>query len=109
MPQNDHCKKQRQSNTVEKHISAKDENEAENASMKVRGIDCAPLLSGHVQIGKITNVQRELAIEELFLRGIVVNSKEQIAKMKAMILSFVLEKRNVQQLVIRFALGADCF
>ena len=53
--------------------------------MKVSGVTYTPLLLGQVQIGTITNAQRELMIEELYLRGIVVGRKELITKMKSML------------------------
>jgi len=40
-----------------------------------------------MQIGKITNAHRELLIEELYLRGIVVDKKELITRMKVMLIN----------------------
>ena len=57
----------------------------QNATMKVSGATHAPLLLGNVQIGTITNIQRELMIEELHLRGVVVGRKERITKMKLLL------------------------
>ena len=47
-----------------------------------RGVHYTPLLEGKVQIGNVTNAQRALLIEELLLRGITINSKEKITKIK---------------------------
>ena len=55
--------------------------------MRVRGIDFAPLLLRHAQIGKVTNVQRKLMIEESCLRGIDVNDNEKVAKTKTMFIT----------------------
>ena len=46
--------------------------------MKKTGVDYAPLLLGKVQLGNAHNTQRELMIEELFLRNIIVDPKETI-------------------------------
>ena len=46
--------------------------------MQVRGIDFTPLILGKVKLGNIHKMQRELLIEELFLRLIVVPSNEKI-------------------------------
>ena len=54
--------------------------------MKIRSIDCTPLLVGQVQVGKATNSQRELLVEELHVRRIVVNANELIVKMKSVLI-----------------------
>ena len=79
-----HCEKQRHSNAVEKHVTA-NKTKQPNASVRIAGANFTPLLVGKVQIGTITNIQRELIIEELFLRGMVVERKELIAKMKQLL------------------------
>ena len=64
--------------------STKDKNKSENVSMKVRGIDFVPLLLGHAHVGKATNAQQKLLIEELCVRGIVFDAKENIVKINPM-------------------------
>ena len=54
--------------------------------MKIRGIDHAPLVSRQAQVGKVTNAQRELLIEELHVREIVINANELVTKMKSMLI-----------------------
>lgn len=55
--------------------------------MMIKGVACTILVLGKVQIGTIHNDQRELLIEELFLRGIVVDPKEKIKVLKEKITS----------------------
>ena len=51
-----------------------------------RGVYYTPLLEGKVQIGNVINAQHALLIEELLLRGITVDSKEKITKIKEILL-----------------------
>ena len=83
-----YCKKQRYTDEVQKHITKHSTSKAERTSMKIRGIYCAPLLAGQVQVGKVTNDQRVLLIEELHVRGIVVSAKKLIAKMKSVLIDY---------------------
>ena len=50
--------------------------------MKVSGVHRTLLLLGKVQLGTSHNDHRELIVEELFLRGIKVDSKALITEMK---------------------------
>ena len=63
LSEQNHCKKQRLYDSVQKHITTNHITKSHNTSMKIRGICCAPLLLGQVQIGKVTNAHRELVIE----------------------------------------------
>ena len=80
-------KETRQSNTLSKFVSGKDKEKRQNTSMMIKGVSCTLLVLGKVQIGTIHNDQRELLIEELFLRGIVVDPKEKIKALKEKITS----------------------
>ena len=50
--------------------------------MAITGIEYTPLLLGQVQIGTMRSSQRELLVEELIIRGINSELKEQITKLK---------------------------
>ena len=52
----------------------------------VTSVDCAPLLLGKVQLGSARSDQREILIEELFLRGAIVDPKEKITVLKKLLL-----------------------
>ena len=82
---NDHCKKQRYHNDVDKHLGSMEKLKQPNAAMKISGVVRAPLLVCNVQIVAISNIQRELMIDELHLRGFIVGKKELITKMKSML------------------------
>ena len=50
--------------------------------MAITSIEYTPLLLGQVQISTMHSSQRELLVEELIMRGINSESKEQITKLK---------------------------
>ena len=77
-----HYKHQRREATISKFVEYKDKTKRDNAMIKVGGIHFTPLLEGKVQLDLVYNTQRELLLEELFLREIIVNQKEQITKLK---------------------------
>ena len=82
LSEHEHYHKKRQAATVTKYAQSKDIMKRSNASMKITGVEYAPLLLGQVQIGTAHNDQRDLLIEELLLRGFTVDSKELITNMK---------------------------
>ena len=47
----------------------------------------APLIQGKVQLGNVHNDQRELLIEECYLRGVVIDPKEKKNTMKKELIS----------------------
>ena len=53
--------------------------------MNITSADFTPLLVGKVKIGLITNVQRHFIIEELLFRGVIVERKEKITKLKSLL------------------------
>ena len=55
--------------------------------MRETRVEHYPILIGKVKIGKITNAQWELSIEELHLHCIVVERKELITKMKSTLIT----------------------
>ena len=57
-----------------------------NEAMAATGVDRAPLLLGKVQLGSAHSDRRETLIEELFLRGVMVDPKEKIAVLKQSLL-----------------------
>ena len=60
--------------------------------MNITGMQCTPLILGKVQIGAVHNDQRDLIIEELFLRGISASEKEKIIVMKKLLIDDECEK-----------------
>ena len=50
--------------------------------MKVSGICFTSLIEGKVQLGMVHDTQRESLLEELYLRGIVTDPKDQIKNLK---------------------------
>ena len=70
-----------------KFISNKDKTKIPNQVMNVKGVNYTILLQEKVQIRTITNIQCELLIEELYLKGIIVHPKELITQMKEILIS----------------------
>lgn len=82
-----HYKQKRRIETVSTFNASKDKDKRPNNAMEVDGVQYTPLLLGKVQLGNVTNVQRELIIEELLIRGISVDTKEKITKMKELLVN----------------------
>ena len=82
----EHCRNHRHKETLSKFMANKDKNENENEAVKKTGVNHAPLLLGMVQIGAIHDAQRELMIEELYLRNIIVDTKETTTNLKDQLL-----------------------
>ena len=53
--------------------------------MRISGAEHMPLLLGQAQIGTMRSSQQELLIEELLMRGLTVNPKELITRLKKML------------------------
>ena len=75
-----------QQDIVDKHALLKNISKRPNAVMKISSIEHVPLLLRQVQIGTMHSAQRELLIEELSLRGLIVNLKELITHLKKMLI-----------------------
>jgi hypothetical protein len=82
-----HFKKRRHDDTLQKYSNLMNKEKRDNTAMQVKGVHYTPLILGKVQLGKITNAQRELLIEELKMRNITVSRNELITKMKAMLIA----------------------
>ena len=67
---------------MHKYLETKDKTKRDNAAMQITGVNDTPMMEGKVQIGNVHNDQRELLIEELYLRGITVDPKEKITEIK---------------------------
>ena len=63
-------------------MSSKTKEKRPSVSTQVVGADFTPLLIGKVQLHNIHNLQRELLIEEIFLRIIVAPSNKKITALK---------------------------
>ena len=62
-------------NIVYKHAQNMHEEKRYSTAMRATRVECVPLLIGKAQIGKIDDAQRDLAIEEFYLRCVVVERK----------------------------------
>ena len=70
-----------------KHVEKTRECKRDNTTMRVTKVECTLLLPGKVQIGKIANAQRDLAIEEFHLHCVVVERKDLITNMTSMLVT----------------------
>ena len=86
LSKNNHYYHKRQQDTIDKYTLSKDINKRLNAAMKISSVEYTPLLLSQVQIGIIYSTQRELLMEELMLRGLILNPKELITRLKKMLI-----------------------
>ena len=82
---NEYCKKHQYSDTTSKYVDSTDGDKPENAVTKSKCAVLTPLILRKIQTKTITNMQRELAIEELYLCGVNADKKEKIIRMKMML------------------------
>ena len=80
-----HCHHKRHQGTATKRIQSKDRTKRPSAVVRISGVERVPLLLGQVQIGTTRSSQRELLIEELLMRGLTVNPKELMTRLKKML------------------------
>ena len=73
--------------TISKFAESKDKTKRDNSAIKISGAHFTPLLIGKAQLGLACNTQRELLLEELLLRGIAVDRKMSITKLKYILMN----------------------
>ena len=108
----DHCKKALKGNNYYKHehceaiitkfVELKDKLLRENVTMKVNNVYCVPLTLGKVQIGKVTNAQRELLLEELCLYRVLVDEKKKITILKQILMKNEHSENNNDWKIAKF-------
>ena len=86
LSENNHYHHKWQQDIIDKYTLLKDISKRSNATMKISGVEYTPLLLGQVQIGTNYSTQRELLMEELMLRGLIIDPKELITYLKKILI-----------------------
>ena len=77
-----HFHYKRQQDVVEKHAQLKNNPKCPNVSMSIAGVDHTPIFLVQMQIGTARSSQRESLVEELTMKGVDVELKELMTKLK---------------------------